>query len=43
MNTDGGNNDQLLTIIRVNPRLSSEAGGFIYLKSYDIISFSLGD
>jgi len=39
MNTDDGINYQIFTIISVNPRVSSEAGGFMYLKSYDIISF----
>jgi len=39
MNTDDGINYQIFTIIRVNLRVSSEAGGFMYLKPYDIISF----
>jgi len=39
MNADDSINCQLFTINRVNLRLSSEAGGFMYLKPYDIISF----
>ena len=39
MDTDDGINYQIFTIICVNPRVSSEAGGFMYLKPYDIIYF----
>jgi len=42
MDTDDGINYQIFTIIRVNLRLSSKAGGFIYLFTnhpYDIINF----
>lgn len=43
MNTDDGINYQVFSIIRVYLRLSSKAGGFIHLKPYGIINFSLGE